>query len=102
MTTRGLRPGLPGRVDCAVVIVTYNSAGDIARALDSLPAAAAGLTVRTVVVDNGSTDATVRLARARTDVSCVESGANLGYAGGINVGREHAGDYSALLVLNPD
>ena len=30
-------------VDCAVVIVTYNSARDIARVLDSLPAAAGGL-----------------------------------------------------------
>jgi GT2 family glycosyltransferase len=102
MTTSGLLPARPGRVDCAVVIVTYNSAGDIARALASLPAAAAGLTLRTIVVDNGSTDATVRLALDQPDVSCVESGANLGYAGGINIGRAHAGDYRALLVLNPD
>jgi GT2 family glycosyltransferase len=95
-------PGPPGAVDCAVVIVTYNSARDIVGLLESLPAAAAGLTLRTVVVDNGSTDATVDLVRAFPSVSCVETGTNLGYASGINVGREHAGDYTALLVLNPD
>jgi GT2 family glycosyltransferase/glycosyltransferase involved in cell wall biosynthesis len=89
-------------VDCAVVIVTYNSARHVVGLLESLPAAAAGLTLRTIVVDNGSADSTVELVRGRADVSCVESGENLGYAGGINVGREHAGEYSALLVLNPD
>ncbi len=92
----------PGRVDCAVVVVTYNSARDVAGLLQSLPAAAGGLTWRTVVVDNGSTDATVELVRAFPGVRCIETGTNLGYAGGINVGREHAGEFSALLVLNPD
>ena len=91
-----------GRADCAVVVVTYNSAGDIAGLLDSLPAAAPGLTIRAIVVDNGSTDGTVELVRSRPDATCVQTGANLGYAGGINVGRSHAGDHAALLVLNPD
>ena len=92
----------PGRVDCAVVVVTYNSARDIVGLLESLPAAAAGLSLRTVVVDNGSSDATSQLVRGRPDVVFVETGANLGYAAGINVGREYAGEYSALVVLNPD
>src|SRR6202035_903705 len=95
-------PERADRVDCAVVIVTHNSARDIAGLLDCLPAAAAGLTLRTIVVDNGSADATIDLVRRRADVRCIEAGANLGYAGGINVGRLHSGDYSALLVLNPD
>jgi GT2 family glycosyltransferase len=99
------RPSSPSRptiVDCAVVVVTYNSARDIVGLIESLPAAAAGLTLRTVVVDNGSTDATIQLVRGYPDVVCVETGANIGYAAGINVGREHAGEYSALVVLNPD
>lgn len=91
-----------GDVDCAVIIVTYNSARDIASLLDSLPAAAAGLTLRIIVVDNASADGTVELVRTRPDVLCVETGANLGFAGGINVGREHAGPCAALAVLNPD
>ena len=95
-------PSRAERVDCAVVIVTYNSARHITGLLESLPAAAAGLRLRTVVVDNGSTDTTTDLVGGCGGVSCVETEANLGYSGGINVGREHAGEYSALLVLNPD
>jgi GT2 family glycosyltransferase len=91
-----------GRVDCGVVVVTYNSAGHIEAALASLKAAAAGMTLRVVVVDNGSDDGTLALVRENPNVICVETAANLGYAGGINVGRQVAGDYDALLVLNPD
>jgi GT2 family glycosyltransferase len=58
--------------------------------------------LRVIVVDNGSADVTVDLMRARSDVLCVETGLNLGYAGGINVGRRHAGEWAALAVLNPD
>jgi GT2 family glycosyltransferase len=91
-----------GEVDCAIVIVTYNSAYDIDRLLDSLSPSAIGLTTRIVVVDNGSVDETVKLVQNRPDVLCVETGANLGYAGGINVGRLHASEYRSICVLNPD
>jgi GT2 family glycosyltransferase len=89
-------------VDCAVIIVTYNSARYIGEMLDSLAAAAGDLTLRTIVIDNGSTDDTICRLRDRLDVTIVETGVNLGYAGGINVGRAHAGEYGALAVLNPD
>jgi GT2 family glycosyltransferase len=58
--------------------------------------------LRTVVVDNGSADNTVQLMRNRSDVLCVDVGANVGYAEGINIGRRHAGEHSTLVVLNPD
>lgn len=87
-------------VDCAVIVVTYNSARYIDGLLNSL--AAADLTLRVIVVDNGSADDTVQRARDHPDVICVETGANLGFAGGINVGRRHAGLCRALAVLNPD
>jgi GT2 family glycosyltransferase len=89
-------------VDCAVIIVTYNSARDILGLLESLPCAAADVTLQVVVVDNGSADATVELVSGRPDVMCVEVGANLGYAAGINIGRERVGDCASILVLNPD
>ena len=82
--------------------MTYNSAAYILDLLDSLPAAARGLTLRTVVVDNGSTDGTLALVRGRPEVRCIESGANLGYAGGINLARRYAGPCACVLVLNPD
>lgn len=95
-------PDQQDHVDCTVIIVTYNSARDIGSLLNSLPAAAADLTLRVIVVDNGSVDDTVERVRDYPGVVCIETGANLGYAGGINVGRQHAGECEALAVLNPD
>lgn len=89
-------------VDCAVIIVTYNSGEHLDELLSSLELAAAGRSVRTIVVDNGSSDATLQIAAARSSVRLVESGRNLGYAGGINLGREHGGRRRSILVLNPD
>lgn len=87
--------------DLAVVIVTYNSAGEIGDLLDSLPGALDGCTAEVVVVDNGSADGTADLVAARGDCRVVRS-ANVGYAAGINRGVREAGPASAILVLNPD
>jgi len=95
-------PNQTHHVDCSVVIVTYNSARDITGLLDCLPTAAGKLTLRVIVVDNGSTDATVQRVRDYPEVLCVETAANLGYAGGINFGRRFVGQFRALAVLNPD
>ena len=101
-TTPGPRPAATGRVDCAVLVVTHNSAADIPGLLASLPRAAGGLTLRTIVVDNDSSDETCALVREHPGVTLVPAGANLGYAGGINVARLHAGRCDSLLVANPD
>ena len=91
-----------GYADCSIIIVTYNSSRYIDGLLNSLSAAAGGLTLRTIVVDNGSADDTVARVRTHSGVICVETGANLGYSGGINVGRRHSGDCGSLAILNPD
>lgn len=86
----------------AVVVVTHNNERDIARLLDSVPHAAPGLDVVTLVVDNGSTDGT-RVLASRPDVTLIETGSNLGFAGGINVARRSLPDgIDALAILNPD
>lgn len=90
------------RADVAVVIVTYQSAGEIGTLLESLRAEAAEQSLRVVVVDNASTDGTLDAVATHPDVVAVSSGGNRGYAGGVNVGMGHAGDADALLVLNPD
>jgi GT2 family glycosyltransferase len=84
-----------------IVIVAYNSADVIADLLDSIPAASTGLTTRTVVVDNGSTDKTVKIVGERDDCLLIES-TNVGYSGGINRGITEGGEADAVLVLNPD
>ena len=70
--------------------------------LDSVPAAAGGLQTRCVLVDNASDDDTVAIARTYPTVTVIEAGGNLGYSGAINVGRAHAGQCAALLIVNPD
>ena len=71
--------------DAAVVVVTYNSASDIAELIADLRVAADDHALRVIVVDNQSSDETVAIVRSHPDVELVESGGNLGYAGGINV-----------------
>jgi GT2 family glycosyltransferase len=87
--------------DCGVVIVAYNSAGDIPELLQSLCVASIDLTNHVVVVDNASQDESVAVARAH-GVTCIELGRNLGYAAAINVGRRYVRGCRALLILNPD
>jgi N-acetylglucosaminyl-diphospho-decaprenol L-rhamnosyltransferase len=94
-------PGL-APVDCGIIVVTYNSAGHIEPFLDSIPAAAAGLRTRCLVVDNQSTDATQALVSARPEISLIDSGGNLGYSGAINVGRGRIGPCASVMIVNPD
>lgn len=88
--------------DCAVIIVTYNSAADIGGLLDSLPAAAAGLRIRVVVVDNDSSDDIASIVARHPGVLFVPADVNLGYAGGLNLGRCYCRQTRSVLVLNPD
>lgn len=88
-----------------VVVVTFRSAADLPRLLDSLPAGLEGVgedvRTRVVVVDNDSSDGTAELARERGDCDVVEQ-PNLGYAAGINTGVRTAPEADRILVLNPD
>src|SRR5690606_38781938 len=88
--------------DISVVVVTYNSADDIPGLIDSLRTEAADLRLRVIIADNSSTDDTLARVRMHDDVTVVETGGNLGYAGGINVARAHLGAGEDLLILNPD
>jgi N-acetylglucosaminyl-diphospho-decaprenol L-rhamnosyltransferase len=89
-------------VDCGIVVVSFNSADHIGHLLDSVPAAAQGLRVRCVVVDNDSRDATRAILGRRAEVTLIESESNLGYSGAINIGRGEALPCSCLLIVNPD
>ena len=107
-------PGAAERVasgPVAVVLVNWNGAADTLDTLASLdaargPAAAAGLELRPLVVDNGSTDGSVaRLAAERPDVEVLETGENLGFAGGNGAGLRHVladPDVAWVLLLNTD
>src|SRR5665647_3892843 len=84
-----------------VIVVAHNSARHLPALLDSLPAALGDLAAQVVVVDNGSSDTTVAVARVRSDCRVVEA-ANGGYSSGINIGIRATPDADAWLILNPD
>jgi GT2 family glycosyltransferase len=88
------RSGPPGR-PVRVVIVAYGAADLLDECLASL-----GGGPPVLIVDNSS-DAAVRSVASRRGVGYVDPGANLGFAGGVNLGLESRGDDDVLLV-NPD
>lgn len=93
-----MRPGTPPSI--LAVVVTYNSATTLPACLDALVAQASQLDGDVVVVDNGSRDQSVEIARRR-GVTVVESPDNGGFAVGCNRGAE--GTAAELVVLvNPD
>jgi GT2 family glycosyltransferase len=87
----------------SVVIVNWNGWSDTLSTLEAIDA----MTPRPspIVVDNASTDGSVaRIRDARPDVWLVENSVNGGYAGGNNLGVEHALEDGAELIwlLNND
>jgi len=91
-------PSASGTV--SVIVVSFNSGLDLEEALPRIYGAAVDYEVRTTVVDNGSSDNSVAVAR-RFGAEVVEIGLNRGFAYGVNVGlRRNESDY--VLLLNPD
>jgi GT2 family glycosyltransferase len=90
-----------GGAPLSVVVVSWNSARFLEPCLASLDALRRR-PERVVVVDNGSTDASVALVRQRfPHVVRIETGDNLGFCRANNLGiRATASPY--VLVLNPD
>lgn len=88
--------------DVFIIIVTYNSERDILPCLTSIQSTQGDLVVEILVIDNSSGDRTVELVRRyHPRVRVLETGSNIGYAGGNNVGILRAkGRY--ILLLNPD
>jgi GT2 family glycosyltransferase len=86
----------------SVVIVNYNGSRWLRPCLDALRGQREAPTFDVLVVDNGSTDASVSLVgRDYPEVSVVASAKNVGFAEGNNLGaRAASGDW--LVFLNND
>ena len=88
----------------AIIVLNWNRKDDTLECLDSLENVKYGLSL-TVLVDNGSDDHTVDSVRSRfRDVHIIETGENLGYVGGNNIGISYALKQGAeyIFVLNND
>lgn len=88
----------------AIVVLNWNGKEDTLACLDSLKHLAYP-NHSIVVVDNGSTDGSASvISQAHPGVTLIQNNSNLGYAGGNNVGIQHALDHGAeyILLLNND
>lgn len=85
----------------SVVFVTFNSAHCIRRSLRQVESCLGNCNI--VIVDNGSTDDTVRVVRSSADgdVRMLVHDLNQGFGSAANLGIREAPDESVLL-LNPD
>jgi GT2 family glycosyltransferase len=94
------------RARVAAVLVNWNGAADTLATLASLDRAAGIDRARILVVDNGSTDGSAaRLQRERPGLELIETGKNLGFAGGNLVGIRRALEDPAVgyvLLINTD
>jgi GT2 family glycosyltransferase len=96
MSAAGDRPPL------GVVIVTHESEAVLGGLLASLEPGLEGVDWRGVVVDNGSSDRTLAIARRHPGpLTTVAVDANPGFAAAVNRGLDELGD-GDVLILNPD
>lgn len=90
------------KADIGVVIVSYNVSSYLRDCLLSVQQQFSGMNYRVIVVDNHSNDGTVKMMRREfPGIQLVETGSNLGFGRGMNIGAKAivADNY---LILNPD
>ena len=88
------------RID--IVIVSFNTRGDLLACLESIRAARSARVARITVVDNHSSDGSVDAVRsAHPDVDVVALDRNAGFGAANNVGIRR-GDSPLVLLLNSD
>jgi N-acetylglucosaminyl-diphospho-decaprenol L-rhamnosyltransferase len=87
--------------DLAVIIVSYNTRGDLERCLQSLVDAPPEVAHEITVVDNASEDGSAEMARQIRGVRVIEAGGNLGFGRANNVGIR-ASASELILLLNSD
>lgn len=83
-----------------IVVIAYNSIGNIEACLDSI-FQHTPFPKRVVVVDNGSTDQTCGYVSARQDVELLANSTNEGYAKAVNRGIR-SGSHEYIVILNDD
>ena len=86
----------------SIIIVSYNSSGDLERCLESLTRPAPAVDHEIVVVDNASADGTPAYVRAAwPGVRLIEAGGNVGFAKANNLAIRETWS-ELVLLLNPD
>jgi N-acetylglucosaminyl-diphospho-decaprenol L-rhamnosyltransferase len=85
-----------------IVLVSYNTAEYTKRAIQSIYDETHTTKFKIIMVDNDSKDNSVELiSNEFPEVEIIQTGANLGFACGVNIGAK-ASDSGYVLLLNPD
>ena len=85
---------------CSVIVLNYNGRHLLDACLEAV-VLQSGPSFEVILVDNGSTDGSARHVAGRYPaVRVIEAGANLGYAGGNNLGVIHARGRLVVLLNN--
>ena len=94
-------------IDLSIIIVSYNTASLLKSCIESIVKNTKDITYEIIVVDNASTDNSVKVIRHSKLVSeslsptIIQNKKNLGFAAGNNIGLKQArGNY--ILLLNSD
>lgn len=91
-----------GRPDLSIVIATRNTRELLRACLRSIPAGAGGISVESIVVDNGSADESLEMLAAEfPDVRTIRNEGNRGFAEANNQGIA-AATGRAVMLLNSD
>lgn len=87
----------------SLVLPSYNEERGITTTLDHLQQSleAAGCEYEIIVVDDGSTDRTNEILRARNDIRLIEHGSNRGYGAALKTGIRHA-HYPLIVITDAD
>ena len=86
-----------------VIVVCWNNRDVLPRCLDHLLRTDWPAALDVVVVDNGSTDGSADdWERRHPDVRLIQTGRNLGFAGGVNAGLHDLDDVDAVALVNSD
>lgn len=89
-------------MELSIIIVNWHSSFFVRKCVKSIYDSMQGISFEIIVVDNASfDDCGEMLTREFQDVQFVQSGRNIGFAGGNNLGFSHSSG-STLLFLNPD
>lgn len=88
-------------MDLSIIIVNWNCAAYTAQCISSIRAFTRGLEYEIIVVDNASSDDSVRVLQAIPGIRLMGSPENLGFAKANNLGSQHSSG-KVLLFLNPD
>jgi len=86
----------------SIVILTWNGLKYTRRCLESLNLSSLPAWVEVIVVDNGSTDGTVKYLRNISRIKLIENKQNLGYSRAVNMGIQAAHADADIVLLNND